>query len=102
MNTHSRWADCRTELFCAHAAIQGADTEICRALMEAATTDACIQILEQSGLKESVMKSITRAVEVHLIRRAAGQYRIGAVLFSNVYGILGQTEEALAMMEEWK
>ena len=37
MNTHSRYADCRTELFCAHAAQCGAQTEVCRALMEAAT-----------------------------------------------------------------
>ena len=30
MNTHSRWADCRTELFCAHAAVCGASTALCR------------------------------------------------------------------------
>ena len=31
MNTHSRCADCRTELFCAHAALCGADAVTCRA-----------------------------------------------------------------------
>ena len=45
MNTHSRCADCRTELFCAHAALCGADAATCRALMDAATTDACLDIL---------------------------------------------------------
>ena len=46
MNTHSRVADCRRELFCAHAALQGADAALCRELMEAATTDACLALLE--------------------------------------------------------
>ena len=41
MNTHSKYADCRTELFCAHAALCGANVELCRKLMDAATTDAC-------------------------------------------------------------
>ena len=31
MNTHSRMADCRTELFCAHAAAAGASAGLCRA-----------------------------------------------------------------------
>ena len=34
--THSRYADCRSELFCAHAALCGADAQTCRALMDAA------------------------------------------------------------------
>ena len=36
MNTHSHTADCRTELFCTHAALCGASRETCRALFEAA------------------------------------------------------------------
>ena len=31
MNTHSRMADCRTELFCTHAALCGASQATCRA-----------------------------------------------------------------------
>lgn len=37
MNTHSRWADGRAELFCAHAALCGADRDTARALMDSAT-----------------------------------------------------------------
>ena len=50
MNTHSRWGDCRNELFCAHAALQGASREVCRQLMEAATSQACLSILAYGSL----------------------------------------------------
>lgn len=102
MNTHSRYADCRTEIFCAHAAVNGADTETCRKLMDAATTDACIDILDKAGLKDKVLKSILDAVQVHLDRRAGGAYNIGAVMFSNKYGFLGETDGAVRIRESWE
>ena len=102
MNTHSRYADCRTELFCAHGALCGADRSLCRRLMEAATADACIALLEEAGLREAVVESLLAAIQSHLERRAAGAYETGAVMFSNEYGLLGLTERAKEMMEAWK
>ena len=102
MNTHSRYADCRAELFCAHAALRGADRELCQTLMDAATTDACIELLDRVGLREPVLASLLDAIQLHLERRAAGTYEIGAVVFSNVYGLLGQTERAKEMLAQWK
>lgn len=102
MNTHSRYADCRAELFCAHAALWGADRALCRALMDAATTDRCIELLDGAGLREPVMKSLLDAVQLHLERRAAGAYAIGAVTFSNVYGLLGLTDQAKEILGQWK
>ena len=102
MNTHSRYADCRMELFCAHAALCGAGVELCRDLMRAATTDACIELLDRAGLRRAVMDSLLRAVQLHLDRRSAGAYQTGAVMFSNVYGPLGRTDEAKEILAEWK
>ncbi len=102
MNTHSKQADCRTELFCTHAALCGADTATCRALMDAATTDACLDILNTAGLKAPVMASLLDAIQLHLDRRAAGAFMVGAVLFSNQNGPLGQTEEAEKLLQSWK
>ena len=102
MNTHSKQADCRTELFCAHAALCGADTVICRALMDAATTDACLDILDAAGLKITVMASLLQAVQLHLDRRVAGAFTVGAVLFSNQSGPLGQTTQAKILLQSWK
>lgn len=102
MNTHSRWADARAEIFTAHAAISGADTETCRRLMDAATTDAAIEILDEAGLRDRVIKSILAKVQEKLEHRVQGAYEIGAVTFSNVYGYLGETEEAETIIDSWK
>ena len=102
MNTHSRCADCRTELFCAHAALCGADAATCRALMDAATTDACLDILDAAQLRELVMASLLTAIQLHLDRRAAGAFKVGAVLFSNRNGPLGQTKTADTLLKLWK
>ena len=101
MNTHSRYGDCRTELFCAHAAVCGAGGDTCRALMDAATTDACLEILVRGGLRETVMDSLLEAVDRHLQHRVAGAYRVGAILFSNEYGYLGQTRETKEIIAAW-
>ena len=102
MNTHSRVADCRTEIITAHAAVCGADREICRDLMKAATTDACIEILNNNGLYEETTKSIISAVSEHLHYRAQDQYRVGAVIFSNVYGLIGETQDAGKIIDDWR
>lgn len=102
MNTHSRIADCRTEIITAHAAMCGAGREICHALMRAATTDACIEILKDAGLFEETTESIITAVSEHLNYRAQGQYRVGAVMFSNVYGLIGETQDARQIISSWK
>ena len=102
MNTHSHTADCRTELFCTHAALCGAPREVCTSLMDAATTDACLEILDAAGLREPVLKSLLSAIQLHLDRRAAGAFRVGAILFSNQNGPLGQTEAAAQLLQHWK
>ena len=99
MNTHSRMADCRTELFCTHAALCGASQTTCRALMDAATTDACLDILDAENLREPVLESLLQAIQLHLDRRVAGAFRVGAVLFSNQAGPLGQTETAAQLLQ---
>ncbi len=102
MNTHSRTADCRTELFCAHAALCGASPETCRALMDCATTDACLEVLDDAGLRDAVLASLLASIQAHLDRRSGSAMKTGAVLFSNRYGLLGMTEKAKEMVSEWR
>lgn len=101
MLTHSRYADCRREVFCSHSAVAGAEQSVCRALIEAATTDGCIEILDKAGLREEIMNSVLRAVQYNIQRRAGEEILIGAVTFSNVYGKLGETEEAGVIIKKW-
>ena len=102
MNTHSRMADCRRELFCAHAALCGADRIICESLMQQVTTDGCLEILKEERLCKPVMESLLREIQTVLERKSGGACRFGAVLFSNVYGLLGKTAEAEALLREWR
>ena len=102
MNTHSHTADGRAEVFCAHAALCGASREVCAALMDAATTDACLDILDGAQLRAPVLESILAAIQMHLDRRAGGAFRVGAVLFSNQHGPLGETKTAKELMQEWQ
>ena len=101
MNTHSRLADCRTELFCAHAALRGAGREVCQALADCPTSDACIAVLDRAGLRETVLDSLLSAIQDHLDRRVSGTIPVGAVVFSNQYGLLGQTSQAKELMGAW-
>ena len=101
MNTHSHTADCRTELFCTYAALSGAGQEVCEALLHAATTDACIEILDKAGLRAPVLAGLVDAIQTHLDRRAAGAFRVGAILFSNQHGPLGQTQTAKELLQAW-
>ncbi len=102
MNTHQKTADCRTELFTAHAAICGADTELCRRLMEAPTTDACIELLIEAGLKDSVMESLMKKIGEHLRRRVGKELRFGARMFSKVFGTLGETDGTEQLLSDWR
>ncbi len=102
MNTHSRAADCRRELFCAHAALCGADTSVCRTLMEQATCDSCLTVLEKEGLMRPVLKSLLEAIQMNLSRRCGETTEIGALLFSNVFGMLGLTETGETLLNRWR
>ena len=76
--------------------------KIGRALMDAATTDACLDILDAENLREPVLESLLQAIQLHLDRRVAGAFRVGAVLFSNQAGPLGQTETAAQLLQSWQ
>lgn len=93
MNTHSKAADGRRETMAAHTALCGGDRALVRQIFDCPTTDAAVAILEEAGLREPVMGSVTRALAQNL-RVRAGDMAIEAVVFSNRYGILGKTPGA--------
>lgn len=102
MNTHSHQADARLEILTANAAVAGAPAPLLRRMMEAVTTDAALAVLEAGGLLENTMTLITEKIQNHLKRRAGKETEIGVILFSNVYGLLGQTENVPSMMRRYK
>lgn len=87
MNTHSRVADGRMEIFCAHAALCGASAETAEQIMAAVTTDDVIAVLKAHQLLEPVMNSIKARMEFYLGKRCDGM-PYAFVMFSNVHGEL--------------
>lgn len=94
MNTHSRTADCRMEVFAAHAAMAGADRCTVQEIMSCLTTAEALDILKEKGLLQDVMKTVMERITYYLRQRAGGELETGAVVFSGEEGILGQTDNA--------
>lgn len=98
-NTHSRYGDCRGEIFAAHAALCGASRTVVQGLMESVMTDGMLDILETAGLREPVMESIIDKIAFHLSQKAAGRLQAEAMVFSQKAGLLGVTPGALDLLE---
>ena len=94
MNTHSRCADARAEVLAANALRAGISLEGAKEILDTITTDEALAVIRREGLLEPVMKEITDRVEYYLNHRAYDRLLLGAVLFSNEYGYLGETRHA--------
>ena len=94
MNTHSKYADCRTELFALQALFNGASLETGKKIYAALTTDEVIKILKAENLFDKVMPAVTEKIDYYMQHRVHGKLKTGALMFSNVYGILGKTAHA--------
>ncbi|MEG2597485.1 MAG: cobalt-precorrin-5B (C(1))-methyltransferase CbiD, partial [Oscillospiraceae bacterium] len=92
MNTHSRVADCRSEIFAAHAALAGADSLLIREIMEAPTTGEIHRLLTDAGIESTVWKSVLEKILFYVNHRVQGRCRIEAVLFLDENKIVCQSK----------
>ena len=99
MNTHSKYADCRKEIFTAYAALAGADIDVIKKLMESATTDAAIDILKNTDIYEEVIKNIINSAENYAVKRSG--VKCGIVFFSNVHGLIGISKNGKEIIDKW-
>lgn len=100
MNTHSHHADSRMEILCSNAIRAGAAMDCAREILECNTTDEALEILEKENLLEQTMKIIMDKIQFYLNHRSYEQIQLGAVIFSNVQGYLGQTESTTGLIEK--
>lgn len=100
LNTHSQYGDCRMEILAAHAAAAGLRAEWTEEILQCATCDDALRILREEGLYEAALARLTERVGFHLRSRAGESMEIGAILFSKVYGELGRTAEAGALLQK--
>lgn len=94
MNTHSHCADGRMEVLCASAIRAGGSLECAREILEAGTTDEALAVLDSYGILKETMAVVMEKIQFYLDHRSYEQILLGAVVFSNVYGLLGQTRDA--------
>ena len=100
LNTHSQYGDCRMEILAAHAAAAGLRAERTEEILQCAACDDALRILREEGLYEAALARLTERVGFHLRSRAGESMEIGAILFSKVYGELGRTAEAGALLQK--
>ena len=98
MNTHSRYADGRTEFLALEAMFCGADKALGRRIYDCGTTDEAIAILKEHQLLQPVLAAAAEKIEYYMDQRVHGKLSCGAILFSNVYGVLAQTSRAAALL----
>ncbi len=89
-NTHSRYGDCRAEIFASHAALCGAGKGTVRRIMSAASADAMVEALDAASLRAPVLRSIHGRIDAELSARYP-RLVCGVLTFSSRYGVLGKT-----------
>lgn len=92
MNTHSRVADARREIFVTHTVLAGGTAQMAEALMQCVNTEEMLLLLEQWGLRVAVTERILAKIKEAVERRTTGKLDAGVILFSEHFGCLGQTE----------
>lgn len=98
MNTHSRYGDGRMEVLMACALEAGAELSLLKEVMSCVTTDQAVTLLSQEGILSPVMDRLMKKIEYHLKRRVFDGIETGAVVFSNVHGLLGMTVQAPGLL----
>ena len=99
MNTHSKYADCRTELFALEAMFHGASVEVGKEIYSCLTTDEVTKVLKRENIFEPVIEKVTDKIDFYMQHRVHGKIKTAALMFSNVYGILGKTKYADELVE---
>ena len=86
MNTHSKYADGRMETLALCASLAG--VEGFEKILDCVTTDEAYELIRDTKTVDVLMDRI----DMYLKRRADTE--IGAVMFSNKYGVIGKTADA--------
>ena len=100
MNTHSHSADARMEVLCSNAIRAGGDLACARSILQCNTTDEALRVLDENHILKETMKEITDRIQFYLDHRSYQQILLGAVIFSNEYGYLGQTANAAELIKK--
>lgn len=102
MNTHSHSADGRMEILASNGIRAGAPLPCAKEILLAGTTDEALSVLKKYGYLEKTMKEIMERIQFYLDHRSYEQILLGAVVFSNEHGYLGETRDAKELIKKIK
>ena len=105
MNTHSAWGDGRMETLAACALRGGGEAPLLRGLLDCATTDAALELLDRAGLLDVTMSELGGRIQASLERRVPPEVQIGFICFTNAAahrGILTRSDNAEALAAQWR
>ncbi len=102
MNTHSREADCRMELMAAAAIRCGAREEALNDILDCVSTEEAIEVYIREEIQKQCFKYVMDKIDFFLNKRGAGQLEIQCIMYSNKYGLLGETARAQEFLEKAK
>ncbi|MEN8904345.1 MAG: cobalt-precorrin-5B (C(1))-methyltransferase CbiD [Clostridiales bacterium] len=100
MNTHSKIADCRNEVFSAHCGLAGANKATIEKVMNAKTTNEIHNIIMLQDIDKLVYESILKRIVFHMNYRVMNKIKIELIVFSTEHGLLMQTDNAIDFINE--
>ncbi len=92
-------ADARMEILACCVLLSGGDAALAKQILSCTVTEEALQILWENAQMPNVMEVLMGRIEKHLLHRLAGQAKIGVIVFSNIYGVLGKTRDAEELLE---
>ncbi|MCR4690110.1 MAG: cobalt-precorrin-5B (C(1))-methyltransferase CbiD [Lachnospiraceae bacterium] len=102
MNTHSKEADCRMELMMTAALQSGADTKSMQRILSCVSTEEAIGVMEEEEIKEKSFAYIMDRIGFYLKKRGGENADVRCIVYSNQYGLLGETKDAHLFLNEQK
>ena len=101
-NTHSKSGDRRMEILGQIAEdVSGCELPALREELDGCvSTDEAVRILKSRGMDAPVLAEMTRRIRDVMEGWADGKMQVEVIVFSNVHGELGKTEQAEQFLEE--
>lgn len=97
--THSKVADARRETMAAYLALWGAPQQTIARIMKANTIEACLPLVQESGL-DMIYRQLAEAASLHCQQRCFNQVAVGTAMYSLEGTLLGYDRAAAAIGRE--
>ena len=99
MNTHSHEADSRMEILTSCALKAGADVTLALKILECLNTEEALRLIDNVGLLADTMEIVLEKILFYLDFRAQGKIKIDCILYSNEFGLLAESKEAMEKLK---